>query len=378
MASLLAAGSLTGCGTVPDSRIVPEGFAPPGTPVDVQLQWDGGGPTVFYDHTQSGAVAATAGAGIVGLLLLPLALITDLSIEASNASRERKARRIANSIGGLPDRSTVEDKLEESLRVALGWVAPQQPPSPGTPDPLVLAVAPAFALRTDARALLFEFRLLVCRAESVFPGKLCADDRPLEARVFVHSDVLPAPVKDDATRARLLAIIDDETGIEDLARGDRARVEQARTQARERARSDNLYPEEATMLAIDAWVADSGALLKQAFTGATRALAQAMQAMRDHPGPPAHNRMSVSRVIFPMFYDDQLPVGDLDEFRVDPDGRRLLRSRIEPMRGAGSTDDQAANVWFSVPAATDRDEVPEKALIEFLYRWPVAPGKDGS
>lgn len=64
MTTLLVTGGLTGCGTVPDSRIVPEGFAPPGAPVDVRLLWDGGGPTVFYDHTESGAVSAVADGGI--------------------------------------------------------------------------------------------------------------------------------------------------------------------------------------------------------------------------------------------------------------------------------------------------------------------------
>ena len=55
----------------------------------------------------------------------------------------------------------------------------------------------------------------------MYEGKLCADDRPLEAMVLVHSDSLPALVKDDATRARLLALIDDVYAMDDLARGDR-------------------------------------------------------------------------------------------------------------------------------------------------------------
>jgi hypothetical protein len=48
------------------------------------------------------------------------------------------------------------------------------------------------------------------------------------------------------------------------------------------------------------------------------------------------------------------------------------------MRGVGAANDQAANIWFSVPAVGDQEQVPEEALIDFIYRHPVAPSEKGS
>ena len=387
IAPLILSG-LAGCATVPDQRVVPEGFAPPGTPVEVRLLWNGAGPTKYYDQTKGSWVSESLAGGIVGVLLLPVALTRDVAVSAANAARERQARWIADSITGIPDSASVESRLAEALRAELGWVTPQlancespgglancdvtldmSPQLPGaTPDLLVLTVSPVFSLRTDASALLFEYRLSICRADGVFEGKACADDRPLEATVLIHSDSLPGSIKDDATRARLVAIIGDLYSIEDLEGEERTRQAQARDKALARAHSNKLYPEEATMLAIDAWVSDGGKRLKEAFATGTRSLVQAVKAMRDNPGPPPRNSMSVTRIVFPAHYDDEIPVRDLDEIRVEPDGRRLLRSRVEPMRGGGAGNDPAANVWFSVPAVEDGTEAPEKALIEFMYR----------
>ena len=98
------------------------------------------------------------------------------------------------------------------------------------------------------------------------------------------------------------------------------------------------------MLAVDGWVADGSALLKDAFAGATRALAEAMQAMCEYPGPP---------------------VRDLDEIRVEPDGRRLLRSRIEPTRGVGEAAGRLPRL--------DRRAVPPGASRRHLMRPTPTP-----
>jgi hypothetical protein len=79
-------------------------------------------------------------------------------------------------------------------------------------------------------------------------------------------------------------------------------------------------------------------------------------------------------VIFPYFYDGELGTRDLDIVQTEPDGRRVLRTRAEPMRGGGSGDDPAANVWLSVPAAPDGDVSAEKTLIEFMYGYTVDAG----
>lgn len=369
--ALLILCGLPGCASVPDSRVVPEGFAPPGTPVDVRLLWDGSGPTIYYDQTKGSWVSESFGAGIVGVLLLPVALIRDAAAGSANRIRERQARWIADSLTRLPDRDSVETRLAETLRARLGWVAltlADCEDCNAPPDALVLTIAPVIAMSLDARALLFEFYLSVCSAEGTFKGKFCADDRPLEARVLVRSDSFPGPSKNDASRARLVAIINDLYDAEGLADKERAQQAQAHEKALDRVRDQQLYADEATMLAIDDWVSDGGERLKEAFDSTVHELAQAVQAMRDHPGPPARNKMSVSRVIFPMYYDRELQVKDLDEIQVEPDGRRLLRSRNEPMREGGSVDDSAANVWFSVPSSQDGVEAPEQALIDFMYR----------
>jgi hypothetical protein len=96
--------------------------------------------------------------------------------------------------------------------------------------------------------------------------------------------------------------------------------------------------------------------------------------MREHAGPPARNSMSVTRVIFPFYYDGELHTRDLDLVESGPDGRRVLRSRVEPMRGGGVGDDPAANLWLSVPATPEGDPSAEKALIEFMYGWTADPG----
>lgn len=362
---------------MPRETVVPEGFAPPGTPVEVRLQWDNPGPAVVYNATPSGATEALlfgGNAGVATLLLLPFALVFDAAVGVSNAARERQARRLAESVTVLPDRARLESFLTESLRTELGWVAPDQAGGEGlaAPERLVISVTPVFALRPDARALLFEFRLSTCPADELYEGKLCADDRALAATVLVHSDSLPEPVKDDATRARLARIIDDLYDLEGLAGTELKSQQRRRDAALDRANADKLYPDEATLLAIDAWVADGGARLQESYAAAVRDFAGAIRAMREHPGPPKRNSMTTSRVLVPMAYDDELPVNDLDEIEAKPDGRRLLRSRVEPMRAAGSGRDPAANIWFSVPTALDTNDHPEQALIDFLYRPAVA------
>lgn len=383
----LVLSALAGCATVPDSRVVPEGFAPPGTPVDVRLGWEGTGPAIFYNHTEAGYSAGMADAGIVGLLFLPFTLIADASIIASNKARAREARAIAESVTSWPDRATIERDLAEAMRTDLGWLAPRtsacdgpdQPagcdvdsdavpaPIPAAPATLVMTVAMVFALSLDARALLFQYDLSFCRAESVFAGKSCADDRPLEARVLIHSDSLPEARKDVETQARLTSIIEDRYGGEFQPGAEGEQQAQARDQALTRARDDTLYEDEAMMLAVDSWLRDDAARLKEAFAASLRILSHAVLSMRESPGSPVRNNMSVTRVVFPMFYDRRLPVRDLDVIRVEADGRRLLRSRLEPMRFTAITDD-VANVWFSVPVPLDDMEAPEKTLIEFLYR----------
>lgn len=328
-----------GCAATPVQRIVPDGFAPPGTPVDVQLVWDATKPAAYYDHTEGGMTLATLQDPLLFVLLLPVSLTVDASIAASNASRARKARQLAESVTGLPDRSTVESRLTEVLRAELGWVAiePAASDAPITEQstaaaitPLVLTIRPVFALRKDGGALLFDFHLAFCRAESVFEGKRCADDLPVEARVLVHSDPAPESARGATTDERISAN-------------------------------------------VDYWVGTDGGHLKEGFQAAAAQLATVMHAMREHTGPPASNSMSVTRVIFPYFYDGELRTRDLDLIETEPDGRRILRTRAEPMRSGGTGDDPVANVWLSVPMAPQGDESAEEALIEFMYAWTADP-----
>jgi hypothetical protein len=378
LAPLFALIAVTGCAVVPPQTVVPDQFAPPGTVVDLRLDWDGGGPAPIARLIDGGsATAEVVGASIMQpymLLLLPvtlpLAIGVDAGISAANASRERQARLLASSITSVPDRESVLATLGHAFSGELGWVV-LVPDAAGdandpeavapTPRTLHFEISPLVAMRKDARAVLFRFDVAAWGGDSDF----------FRTQALVHSDTLPDPVKDAASRERLVAVIGALYPV-DQADADTATAN-ARRDALKDAESDRLSDEEARLLLIDAWTRDDGTRLKEAYRAAAWQLAQVVRAMREHPGPPARNSMSVTRAIFPVFYDDDLPVSDLDVIEIERSGRRVLRARVEPMRSGGSGADPAANLWFSVPAQGSGHEA-EKALIDLFYSTQPKPG----
>lgn len=376
-AALAIAACAVGCATTPSHQVVPEGFAPPGTRVDVELV---GEPRfdARYRHTDAGMTAATAQNPVAFLLLLPISLTVDLAIGAANAERQRQARELVDSMASLPGREEFELWVERELVSRLGWEpagtsavaanAATDPPQTAESF-LAFKVSPVMTIRPDARALLFAFRIETCRSESIYPGSACADDTPLETTIYVHSDELPKPRKDADTRQRLAALIQESYDLGSAQGTERRQLEQERKEALAQLRRNQLSPEEATRLAIDDWTRADGQRLQEAVAAAVGQFAAVVDAMRAHPGEPERMEHSMTR-IFSFGGPEVLRERDLYPVLEIEGGRRVLRSRLVPVRSGAY--DATANLWFSVPPGQGRGSTAEKALIEFMYSRQAA------